>query len=190
MSIAAGLALLLARPAGADPAAATNAAPAATAAQPPVVGVHDFLHNPHAYAGQKIILRGFVTDVCRRKGCWALLHDSDPDATGPIRVQQDEDGDTFKAFLPELQGKTIQVTGDVKQTKIDNAYLDQWEANVRAAQEKNAPPGTVDSKKDAAYQAALKQIAGLRERVAKSPHGSLSSYSVAVSQWEEQADKP
>jgi hypothetical protein len=195
MPAVASLVLLLALAGTTGPAAGqstnTNAAVRALPEKPPVVGVKDFLHDPHAYAGRQIILEGFVTDVCRRKGCWALLHDNDADADGQIRVQQNEEGDTFKAFLPELQGKSILVTGKVKETRIDSSYLDKWEGDVKAAKEKKAAQaGKPNSGDDPAYDDILKKIIGLRERVAKSKHGFVSSYSVAVNQWEPQAEKP
>ena len=90
----------------------------------PVVGVSQILEAPTNYIGRKFILEGFVTDVCKRKGCWALLHDNDPDAKGQLRVKQNESGSTFTAFRPELQGRTLRVTGELRETRIDTAYLD------------------------------------------------------------------
>ena len=174
----------------AEPVSPTNAVGQVHAELPPVVGVKDFLKEPDAYAGKEIMLQGFVTEVCKRKGCWALLHDSDADAKGQIRVKQDEAGDTFKAFLPELQGKTILVTGEVKETRIDKDYLDKWEANVKSAQARAAQAGVQKPEGGAAYDPVLKQIANYRDRVAKAKSGHLSSYSLAVVKWELQAEKP
>jgi hypothetical protein len=171
-------------------ASPTNSVSATESGKPPIVGVKDFLKDPAPYAGREVVLEGFVTDVCRKKGCWALLHDSDADAKGQVRVQQNEEGDTFKPFLPELQGKTILVTSEVKETKIDQDYLDKWEARVNAAKDQAAQAG--DKKKDSgeAYDAVLKQIARYRERLAKATDGHLSSYSLTVVKWEPQAEKP
>lgn len=166
---------------------ATNSPAAAQTASAPVVTVKEYLKDPAQFAGRQIVLQGFVTDVCKRKGCWALLHDADSEAKGEVRVKQDEEGQTFKAFLPELQGRTIQVTGDVNETKIDNAYLDKWETNVKAAKERAEKAKTAGEKNEAGqgFDNTLKQIAEYRERVAKAKHGYLSSYSVAVTQWRE-----
>jgi hypothetical protein len=156
------------------PAAATNATPTVT--------VKEYLKDPGAFAERDIVLQGFVTDVCRKKGCWALLHDADADARGQVRVKQDEEGRTFKAFPLELLGKNILVTGHVNATKVDNAYLDKWEASVKAAQERAEKAG---GEKSESFDTVLKQIAEYRDRAAKSPHGYLKSYSLAVSQWRE-----
>jgi hypothetical protein len=174
----------------ADSLTATNPATAVKTSPLPVVGVKDFLKEPGAYSGQQIVLQGFVTEVCRRKGCWALLHDSDPEAKGQVRVKQNEDGDTFKAFLPELLGKTLLVTGEVKETQMDNAYLDKWEANVRAAQAKAAKTEGAKTETNNAYDPVLKQISDYRRRVAQAAHGYLASYSLAVTHWETLAEKP
>jgi hypothetical protein len=174
----------------ADAAAPTNAVSQDKTGNLPVVSVKDYLHAPESYLGREIVLQGFVTDVCRRKGCWALLHDKDADDKGLVRVKQNEEGDTFKAFLPELQGQTIQVTGSVKETKIDKDYLDQWEARVRAAREKAVKANDQKSEAGDSYDAVLKQIAGLRERLAGAKHGYLSSYSFAVAKWEALGKQP
>jgi hypothetical protein len=184
------LGLAAAHSLAADPATTTNAAPPVKTDQLPIVGVKDFLQGPEIYSGKEIILQGFVTDVCRRKGCWALLHDKDADAKGLIRVKQNEEGDTFKAFLPELQGKTILVTGKVLETKIDNNYLDKWEDNVKVAKKKAAIAGSQKPEDIDSYDTILKRIAGLRASVAKSKLGYLSSYTLAVATWETQPEKP
>jgi hypothetical protein len=188
--IAAAVALLLALAASTgcatDTIPSTNAAPPRKSGNPPVVGVGAFLKDPQLYSAGEIVLQGFVTDVCKRKGCWALLHDNDPDAKGQVRVKQNEDGDTFKAFLPELLGKTILVTGKVKETKIDNEYLDKWETSVKAAREKAVKAEDKKSGEGDSYDAILKQIAGLRKRAAKAPNGWFSSYSLIVDKWEPQ----
>jgi hypothetical protein len=166
----------------AEPVALTNSPVAVIAATSPVVSVKEYLKDPAVFAGRQIVLKGFVTEVCRRKGCWALLHDADSEAKGQVRVKQNEEGKTFKAFLPELQGRTILVTAEVKETKIDTAYLDKWENNVKAAKEKaEKTPGETNPQ----FDATLKQIATYRDRLAKSERGWLASYSVAVLNWHE-----
>jgi hypothetical protein len=150
----------------------------------PVVGVSQIFKAPTNYIGRKFVLEGFVTDVCKHRGCWALLHDNDPDAKGQIRAKQDESGPAFTAFRPELQGRTIRVTGELHETRIDKAYLDKWEARVKAAQ-------TASRKNDDAEQpsnAVLAQIARLREQLAKSGEDYLSSLGLAVVKWEVKAD--
>lgn len=149
----------------------------------PVVGVSEILKTPTNYIGRKFVLEGFVTDVCKRRGCWALLHDNDPDAKGQIRAKQDESG-PFTPFRPELQGRTVRITGELHETRMDAAYLDKWEARVKAAKK---PTGKKDDEPQPSTP-ALKQIASLRERLTKSGEDYISSIGLAVVKWEVKAD--
>lgn len=152
--------------------------------EPAVVGVQELLKHPKQYADKPVVLEGFVTEFCKRKGCWASIHDNDSDSKAQIRVKQDESDGAFKAFEPEVQGKTVHVTGELKETKIDREYLDNWEARVKAAQSKKSESKESKDEGDDASAAVLKQIAGYRERVAKSTNGHLTSLSFAVTKWE------
>ncbi len=155
---------------------------AATAPAIPTVGVQELLKLPKQFAGRQVVLEGFVTEVCKRKGCWANIHDTDPNNNDQIRAKQDEGDGSFKAFLPEVQGKTVRVTGEVHATKIDPEYLDKWEARVKASQKTGGvkeKAGAIDS-----TSAALQQIAGFRKRVAESKEGFLTSVSFAAAKWE------
>jgi hypothetical protein len=170
-----GLLLLATAATGAEEKATATAAKAA----PPTVAVKDLLAGATNYDGKEIVLEGMVTDYCKNKGCWALVHDTDPDAKGQVRVKQDDDAKGFKAFLPEIQGRTVLVTGEFHDTHIDKDYLDKWEARVKTAKEKAKGKDT-----EASYDKVLKQIAGYREQVGKSKEGYLHSYGLAVAKWE------
>lgn len=169
-----------------EPAIVNSSTNNISAAKPATVSIKEYLKSPATFAGRTIILKGFVTDVCRRKGCWALLHDEDSKINGRVRVKQDEAGGNFKPFSLELQGRTILVTGEVRETKIDKAYLDQWENRVKSAQE---PAEKNTAAETAACEDTLKQIATFRERLTNSEQSSLISYSFAVQQWQEAEPK-
>lgn len=167
-----------------------------TNATPALVTVKTLLEDPAKYVDSTVVLEGFVTQVCQNRGCWAILHDEDPDDKGQIRVKQDE-SKPFKPFLNEHQGKTVLVTGEVHETKIDVDYLDKWEARVKAAKEKAAkkskeePAKTeVTGEKKDAYTSVFKQIESLRKRVADSKKGYVTSISFEVSKWEPKTLKP
>ena len=184
------LAMLLAASAAAqETAPAGNAAtgakkPEAKAtadnAAPVKVGVQELLKNKEKLDGKKVQLEGMVTEICTKKGCWAMLHDLDSDAKGLVRVKEDDNQSNFKAFLPEHQGRTVVVTGELHVTKIDTAYLDKWEARVKAPKMESKEGEDADQ----APKAVLKQIAALREKLAKSGKPYLSSMQVAVDKWE------
>lgn len=167
----------------------TNA-PLPVAVKPATVTVQELIKDANNYDGQEVVLEGFVTDYCKRKGCWALLHDKDSDAKGIIKVQQDEEGPTFKPFLPELQGKTILVTGKVHATKVDTNYLDKWESRVNSAKTSAAEDKDKVAAQAKAKEAVLKQIATLRDRLANSKKGYLTSISFAVNTWQPKSELP
>jgi hypothetical protein len=157
---------------------------AADSAAPTKVGVQQLIKDKATLDGKKVQLEGMVTDICKHRGCWAMVHDVDSDAEGLVRVKQDDNQSNFKAFLPEHQGRTVVVTGELHVTKIDTAYLDKWEARVKAA----AKDGKKAEDADQSTEAVLKQIAAIREKLAKSGKSSLSSLQVAVDKWEVKAD--
>ena len=70
----------------------------------------------------------------------------------------------FTAFRPELQGRTLRVTGELHETRMDKAYLDKWEARVKA----EGKSGGEKAHEEQSPAQVLKQIAGLRERLLKS----------------------
>jgi hypothetical protein len=153
-------------------------------AAPVQVGVKQLIADRATLDGKKVQLEGMVTEICKHRGCWAMLHDVDSDAEGQIRVKQDDNQSNFKAFMPEHQGRTVLVTGELHVTKIDKAYLDKWEARVKAAGKK----GAAAEEAEQSQEAVLKQIAALREKLAKSGKPYLSSMQVAVDKW--QVKKP
>jgi len=172
----------------ASPAGAASAKPKAKTATdggaPAQVGVQELLKNRSKLDGKKVQLEGMVTEICKHKGCWAMVHDVDSDVEGQVRVKQDDNQSNFKAFMPEHQGKTVVVTGELHETRIDTAYLDKWEARVKKPA-KNAAAG---EEAEHSSEAVLKQIAGLREKLAKSGKSYLSSLQVAVEKWEVKSD--
>jgi hypothetical protein len=151
---------------------------------PITVGVQELIKNREKLDGKKVVLEGMVTDICKHRGCWAMVHDLDSDAQGQVRVKQDDNQSNFKAFLPEHQGKTVVVTGELHETRIDTAYLDKWEARVKAP----AKEASQGEEAEHSQEAVLKQIAGLREKLAKSGKSYLSSLQVAVDKWEVKGD--
>ena len=172
----------------AAPAGAATTQPKAKTATdggaPAQVGVQTLLKDRAKLDGKKVQLEGMVTEICKHRGCWAMVHDLDSDAEGQVRVKQDDNQSGFKAFLPEHQGKTVVVTGELHETRIDTAYLDKWEARVKKPA-KNAAAG---EEAEHSSEAVLKQIAGLREKLAKSGKSYLSSLQVAVEKWEVKSD--
>ncbi len=67
----------------------------------------DVLAHPERYAGQAVLVRGRVTDVCQRKGCWTVL--ADGDASLRIRFKD------YGFFVPkDIRGQFALAEGEVR----------------------------------------------------------------------------
>jgi hypothetical protein len=154
----------------------------------PVYGVRALLREANKPFGQEIVLEGFPTSVCKRGGKKAWLRDVDPEADGTIRVERTGD---MRAFGQDLLGKTIRVTGILRELRLDAAYFDAWEARVRASmKEKTAGEGggvvdcTEECQGNVAAEKVLENIAAHRKRLAQSAQGYLTAFWVDGRKWE------
>ena len=72
-----------------------------------VVDLETVVKDPGQYAEEPILLRGRISDVCQRKGCWTVL--SQGDASVRVRFKD------YGFFLPvDSSGKQAYVEGVVK----------------------------------------------------------------------------
>lgn len=146
------------------------------------LGVRTLLTTGETHVGQQIVFEGFVTGVCHSGGKKAFFHDLDPDAAGSLRVERTG---AMRAFDQDLKGKTLRVSGTVRELRIDAAYLDAWEARVKATEAaKQGEACENDCDASLTAQAAFKRIAGLRAKLAQTPRGYLSSLWVDGQNWE------
>jgi len=159
------------------------AAVLSTAADTSTLGVRALLEQGEAHVGQPIVFEGFVTGVCHSGGRKAFFHDLDPKTPGTLRVERTGG---MRSFDQDLMGKTLRVTGTVRELRIDVAYLDAWEARVKATAAENAKKEDCKNDCDASLstQAAFKRIAALRAKLAQTPRGYLSSLWVDGQTWE------
>lgn len=104
-----------------------------------VMKVTALLEQPDEMNEKEVTLEGTVTHVCKHGG--RRVHLTDIDTNEKIRVEAPED---MPAFARELEGSDIVVTGVLKETRIDAAYLDEWEAEIRQAAEEGAEEAAHD----------------------------------------------
>lgn len=95
-----------------------------------VMKVTALLEQPDPMNEKEVVLEGTVTHVCKHGG--RRVHLTDIDTNEKISVEAPED---MPAFARELEGSDIVVTGVLKETRIDAAYLDEWEQEIRQAAE-------------------------------------------------------
>lgn len=96
-----------------------------------VMTVSQLLEGPEQHLGKEITLEGTVTHVCKHGGRRVHLTDLEPNVK--IRIEAPE---KMAAFARELEGSDIVVRCILRETRIDQAYLDEWEAEVREGMER------------------------------------------------------
>jgi|GEM_PF-1230836 len=150
-----------------------------------VYGISEILHSTNKPFGKQITLEGFPSAVCKRSGKKAWLHDTNSEAAGTIRVERTG---TMKAFNQDVVGKTIRVTGVLKELRIDKDYVDAWEARVKASLKKTKTGDkedgcTEECQENVSADKTFKSIEALRKKIEKSPKGYLSGLWVDGTQW-------
>lgn len=171
LALPAALGFALSTPAHADPKDA-----------PPVLEVKALLKNPEAYWNKTIVVEGLVTQVCPRSGQKAWLHDLDPEATGLVRVERTGNS---RSFGRNLEGKTLRVTGKLRELRMDKAYLDAWEARIKSTKPSGTEgdPCTEKCEESQAAAETLKRVQQLRDELAKSGKDYLSALWVDSEKW-------
>jgi len=161
--------------------------PALADTAPPNYGVTALIQETNKPFGKEIVLEGFPTAICKRSGKKAWLHDTNSEAAGTIRVERTGD---MPAFNQDVVGKTMRVTGTLRELRLDAAYFDSWEARVKASMKaKNTDEGekeegcTEQCSENVAAETTLKNIAAYRKKLAKSPKGYLSAFWVDGKKW-------
>ena len=84
------------------------------------VGIGEILKDPEGFEGKEVQVRGTVTDVCPKKGCWMELRDEN-DAALRVKVEDD-----VIVFPQDAKGKTAVARGVVKLMKMDRAQYLGW----------------------------------------------------------------
>jgi hypothetical protein len=173
ISIIAGLALVV----------SLNARAQSAPVVPPTFGVASLIQATNKPWNQTVVVEGFVTAVCPRSGKKAWLHDTNSEVAGNLRVEREGKSAVFEK---EVVGKTIRVTGVLRELRIDAAYLDSWESRVKGSNTTVEKKDTCTDKCEAnqTVDDALKRINALRAQITKSDKGYLSSIWVDGEQWQ------
>jgi hypothetical protein len=118
-----------------------------------VMTVSQLMEDPAKFLDKEIKIEGTVTHVCKHGGRRIHLTDLEPNVK--VRIEAPEN---MAAFARELEGSDVTVSAVLRETRIDAAYLDEWEAEVRAAEaevaeEEVSAKSTADLKGDAKAKA-------------------------------------
>ncbi|MFH1296933.1 MAG: OB-fold nucleic acid binding domain-containing protein [Bacteroidota bacterium] len=136
---------------------------------------------PH-YVNQPVWIEGTVYHTCKHGGKRMFLVDGNDSVmveitTGPDIVMFDE----------ALVGSRVHVLGILKEERIDEKYLNEWEAEVMEPEEDHEAglhEGTMGHE-DQPKEAKLEQIKALREQLKESGNDHLSFFSIEAISFEE-----
>ena len=153
-----------------------------------VMEVDDVLANADSLAGKEVVLHGVCTHTCKHGATKIFLMGSDDTQT--IRVEACELG----SFSQDCVNSIVCVTGVLVEDRIDESYLQNWEAMVKNQTEKQhgeEGEGGCDTEKNARGEkgnTVEERIADFRARIAeeKSRTGKeyLSFYHIDATAYE------
>ena len=129
------------------------------------VEIDSLLANAESLAGQEVTIEGVCTHTCKHGAKKIFLMGSDD--TQVIRVE----AGTLGTFDPKCVNSIVRVTGTLKEQRIDEAYLQNWEAQLKAqaAEKHGTGEAGCDSEKKARGETANSpeaRIADFRAKIA------------------------
>lgn len=149
--------------------------------------IDSLLANAESLAGQEVTIEGVCTHTCKHGAKKIFLMGSDD--TQVIRVE----AGTLGAFDTKCVNSIVRVTGTLKEQRIDEAYLQNWEVQLKAqvAEKHGTGEAGCDSEKKARGETASTpeaRIADFRAKIAdrkeKMGKDYLSFYFMEASSYE------
>jgi len=151
------------------------------------ITVDDFKEKAESLVGKKVIIAGTVVHVCEHSGKRMHIINTDPD----FRVKI-ESGKILKSFDKELNGSEVLVTGIVKEMKVDETFLANWEKELNEGKkETGTHDGDNHGKEEKVEEAehdhdseaqkkedGLKKIENYRKKITESKKGYISLFSI------------
>ena len=133
--------------------------------QSQILEVDDILARADSLTGKTFTTEALCTHICAHGGGKIFLMGSDD--TQVIRVE----AGTLGTFDPKCVNSIVRVTGTLKEQRIDEAYLQNWEAQLKAqaAEKHGTGEAGCDSEKKARGETANSpeaRIADFRAKIA------------------------
>lgn len=92
-----------------------------------VVTIDQLLVNADKLVGKEVNFRGLVNHVCAHSGKRCILKN----ATGDLSIRVEATGN-LEGFDKEMAGRDIKVSGILREKRLDEAAIDEWEVEVKA----------------------------------------------------------
>ena len=137
--------------------------------------IDSLLANAENLAGKEVTIEGVCTHTCKHGAKKIFLMGSDD--TQVIRIE----AGTLGAFDPKCVNSIVRVTGTLKEQRIDEAYLQNWEAQLKAqaAEKHGTGEAGCDTEKKARGETANTpeaRIADFRAKIADRKASSGKEY--------------
>lgn len=149
------------------------------------ISTADFNTHPGDYVGKEILIEGTAVHVCKHGGKRMFIV-GDTSEVDRIQVKA---GDEIDAFNVELEGSDVAVLGVVDELRIDEAYLTQWENELKADNPESelkihrGEEGHEHGEGDP--NAEFEQIDAYRTQLADQGVDHLSFYSIIAKEYKE-----
>lgn len=144
----------------------------------------DLLENPEPYVGKRVVLTGMVQHVCEKTGKRMFLSDAEnPDSTFKVTAGRD-----IGEFSIDLNGSEVVVEGIVKMQRVDQAYLDTWEAEISTGvkpEEAHQGHGPEGENQESEVEDARRQLENMRTALTESGKDELLFYSLEAEEYRE-----
>lgn len=92
-----------------------------------VVTIDQLMINAEQLVGKEVNFNGLVNHICAHSGKRCILKNS----TGDLSIRVEATGD-LEGFDKEMTGHDIKVSGVLREKRLDEASIDEWEKEVKA----------------------------------------------------------
>jgi len=168
-----------------------------TAANTPVaVSIANFEAEAGNLVDKLVTVEGTVSHICRHGGKRMFLVGENPDDNLKVLA-----GGAITAFDVALEGSDVMVNGYVRESRVDETYLDELEKktleNLKKTQEEakeSAAAASHEGQTDEAthnieHKDPLQNIKDMKEQLKNNPKGYLSFYSIECASFTVKEDK-
>jgi len=153
-----------------------------TVSGPIQITVADFLGKASELAGKEVIIKGTVSHTCKHGGKRMFIYGDNPEESVEIKA-----GENIASFNVELEGSDVTVQGLLAELVIDEAYLNEWESEVRleSGEEHEIHDGKHSTQNaDSIKMEKFEKINNYRKQIAESGKDHLSFYSIECKSFE------
>ncbi len=149
--------------------------------------VAEFDDKAGDFVGKKIKLEGTVDHICKHGGQRLFL--VSPESGARIKVTPDEE---IAAFNADLEGSNIILIGIVEEQRVDEDYLQEWEAEIKSGAdmadgkgEGSHLGGTMEKGGEGAdISEEMEKVNNLREMIKESGKDYISFFSVLCTDYD------